>query len=373
MLLSNPFMVDPRVHKEATALVEAGHEVTIIVWDRKEEYSEEETIDGVRVIRIHSKFLRILGHDLFRNPLWWILSYRKAKKVYNNGYKFQVVHCHDLDTLVSGALLKKKYSSFLIFDAHEIFGYMIARTLPKIISKIAFVLEKILLKKVNQIITAEETYNDFYLNQGFSKLTTVLNCKDIVLDSYRKTKNVIFTIIYIGVLNKSRFFPDNIEVIGEIEDVKLIIAGKKENMYEEVKKLSKKFDNIDFIGTISFNEVIPRTLEADVVLCMINPKDINNRIASANKQFEAMVCGKPIICTKGTRSGEITDHEKCGLVVDYTREDLEKAIISLKNNPVLCEKLGRNALNSAIKKYNWGIQKRKLLELYEKLPDKSEI
>jgi len=34
MLLSNPLVVDPRVHKEERALVIRGHDVTVIVWDR---------------------------------------------------------------------------------------------------------------------------------------------------------------------------------------------------------------------------------------------------------------------------------------------------------------------------------------------------
>jgi len=101
---------------------------------------------------------------------------------------------------------------------------------------------------------------------------------------------------------------------------------------------------------------------------MINPNDINNKIATANKQFEAMVCGRPIICTKGTRSGEITRNEDCGLVVDYTKEALSEAIIKLRDSPGLCEKLGRNALKAAINKYNWEIEEKKLIgKVYGKI------
>jgi hypothetical protein len=72
MLLSNPFMVDPRVSREAKSLVDNdGHEVTIIVWDRKGNYPSEDIIDGVRIIRIHnSSLMKCMPNDLFRNPLW---------------------------------------------------------------------------------------------------------------------------------------------------------------------------------------------------------------------------------------------------------------------------------------------------------------
>lgn len=53
-------------------------------------------------------------------------------------------------------------------------------------------------------------------------------------------------------------------------------------------------------------EVIPLTFRADVVLLILDPNDRNNRDSLANKQFEGMVCGQPIICTKGTYSGDLT-------------------------------------------------------------------
>ena len=99
---------------------------------------------------------------------------------------------------------------------------------------------------------------------------------------------------------------------------------------------------------------------------MINPNDINNKIASANKQFEAMVCGRPIICTKETRSGDITEKEKCGLVINYSKDSLRGGIIKLRDDNDLCKKLGENALKTALNKYNWGIEKSKLLKLYKK-------
>jgi len=368
MILSNPFMVDPRVYKEAKSLVNAGHEVNVIVWDRKRDYEPEKTVDGIKIIRIHNEgIMKILPNDLFRNRFWWRRAYKKGLELYKNDFKFDVVHCHDLDTLQSGVYLKKKLGMKLIYDAHEIFGYMIARNLPKFIVNYAFNMEKKLVKNVDFVITAEETYNDYFKSLGCNSIVTILNCKDIIEEKYQHPINEIFTIVYIGILNQSRFFPENLEVIGNMEDVKFIIAGKKENMYDDIEKLSKKYDNIEFLGAIPFHKVIPYTFKANVVLCMINPDDINNRIASANKQFEAMVCGRAIICTKGVRSGEITAKEKCGLVVNYSKDSLREAIVKLRDSPELCEKFGRNALNAAIGKYNWGTELKKLLNLYKKI------
>jgi glycosyltransferase involved in cell wall biosynthesis len=86
-----------------------------------------------------------------------------------------------------------------------------------------------------------------------------------------------------------------------------------------------------------------------------------------NKLFEAMVCGRPIICTKGTYSGELTEVEGIGLAVRYDEQALREAIIRLRDDSDLREKLGRNALKAAIVKYNWQKQEEKLLALYQSL------
>ena len=132
----------------------------------------------------------------------------------------------------------------------------------------------------------------------------------------------------------------------------------------DTENLSKRYDNVIFLGAIPFYKVIPTTMNSDPVLCMIYPNYINNKIASTNKQFEAMVCGRPIICTEGTRSGDITEEEKCGIVLEYNKESLKDAIIKLRDSPEFCKKLGRNSLDAAINKYNWKNEEKKLLNLY---------
>lgn len=367
MLLSNPFMVDPRVYKEAKSLTDNGHKVTVIVWDRKNDYSEHEVVDNVNLIRIHNKgLMKLLPNDLFRNPFWWRIAYKKGLELYKaNQFKFDVVHCHDLDTLWAGVWLKKKLGIKLVYDAHEIFGYMISRNMPKIVVNASFLIEKRLVKNVDHIITVNEPLENYFKSLTHKPITIVMNCKDLINEEYQPPKNDVFTICYIGVLHRSRMFPEIVDIIGSMKGVRFVIAGKKENLYEEVKERCKKYDNVEFLGAIPFNEVIPKTLESDVVVCMVDPNDLNNRIAIANKQFEAMACGRPIICTKKTYSGDMTDELKCGLTIDYDENALRDAIIKLRDSPELCEKFGKNALKAAKEKYNWRSQEKKLIKALE--------
>jgi glycosyltransferase involved in cell wall biosynthesis len=52
---------------------------------------------------------------------WQLRQYRKIPT------GCDVIHCHDLNTLLLGILLKRKYGGKLIYDSHEYYLWMMAR------------------------------------------------------------------------------------------------------------------------------------------------------------------------------------------------------------------------------------------------------
>jgi glycosyltransferase involved in cell wall biosynthesis len=368
MILSNSFIVDPRVYKEAMSLSDAGHTVTVIFWDREGKYAPEQTVKNVRVIGIKTTgLMKLLPHDLFRNPLWWRRAYKKAQDLYRKGDTFDVVHCHDLDTLQAGVWLKRDLNIKLIYDAHEIFGYMIERTMPRFVSKISFIIEKTLIKHVNQIITVNDPLKTFFSKITHHPIDIVMNCGEIITSTYSPPKNSMFTVSYFGILETSRMFPKIMEYLGTIDDIQFLVAGKKARLYNQVEQVSKKYNNIVFLGSIPYNTVIEKTLACNTILCMLDPGEKNNQVGLPNKIFEAMLTGRPVIVTKGLYYSNLVETERCGVSVAYDFEEVKKSIIMLRDNPKLCEELGKNGLNAAIREYNWEKQKKTLLSVYERL------
>ena len=368
MILSNPFMVDPRVHKEAKALVDNGHEVTVIVWDRRQAYKPEDTVDGIKLVRIHNKgLLKLMPNDLFRNPIWWRKANKKGQELYRNGFKFDVVHCHDLDTLQAGVWLKKKLGVKLVYDAHELWGHLIENDVPRFVVKKTFNMEKKLVKNVDQIITVSPPFFEYFTSISDKPVTLVMNCKDLKYKRYQPPENKKFTLVYIGGMKKKRFFPEIIDIMGNLENLQLVLAGKTENLYYQMKEYSKKYHNVKFLGTIPTDEILPLTRSSHATFIIIDPVSKHYQKTLFNKQFEAMVTGRPIIVTKGTFAARMTDELKCGITVEYNKESVKKAIITLSDNPGLCQELGENALKAAQKKYNWEIEKEKLLNVYKEI------
>jgi glycosyltransferase involved in cell wall biosynthesis len=244
---------------------------------------------------------------------------------------------------------------------------MIDKTMPKFVSNFTFLLEKFLIKTVDYIITVNDPLKTYFSKITRNPIDIVMNCGEIVTNTYYPPKNTMFTISYIGVLERSRMFPKILDYIGTIDNIKFMIAGKKEALYNEVEKVSKKYNNIIFLGTIPYTQVIEKTLECNAIFCMFDPTDKNTQVGLPNKIFDAMLTGRPIIVTKGLYYSKFVEIEKCGVSVEYDFEEVKKSIIMLRDNPKRCEELGKNGLNAALHEYNWEKQKKILLSVYKRL------
>jgi glycosyltransferase involved in cell wall biosynthesis len=365
MILSNPLLVDPRVHKEAKTLVEQGHQVTVLVWDRKHQYQPEETVDGIRIVRIHNTgILKVVRNDLFRNPFWWRKAYTKGIAL-NASSPIDIVHCHDLDTLQAGVWLKKKLGVKLIYDAHELWGHLIQGNVPNIVVQKAFTMEKKLVQHVDHIITVSPPFKDYFASICTKPVTLVMNCKDLLYTTYEPPHNKKFTLLYIGGMKTRRFFPEIIDIISSLPNTKLILGGKKEDLYDRMKKYARHIPNIEFKGTIPTEEILPLTQQSDATFIIVDPTSKHYQKTLFNKQFEAMVCGRPIITTKGTYAGTMTEELHCGLTVDYDKASVKKTIKQLQDNPNLCKELGKHAFQAAQEKYNWKNEQQNLIAVYK--------
>ena len=366
MLLSNPFTHDPRVYNEAMSLHKAGHDVTVIGWDRGSQHPEKEIIDGINVVRTRNTgYMGLLPYDIFRLRPWWRQLF-KTGKILHEKSNFDAVHCHDLDTLPAGVQLKKKLGIKLIYDAHEIWGYMVARDIPQWWANHFLRKEEKLAPLADQIITVAEPHESYFKKMGCKKIILVRNSKPLASTDYQAPSNKIFTLIYIGGLNNSRFLLEAIDICKGLENIHFTIAGFG-STESEIKEKARKISNVTFLGKIPMSEVLPLTMKADAIHCVFNPSNKNNQVGPPNKIFEAMATGRPVLATKGIYSGDLVDKYQMGQTVEFNSEDYTKALIRLRDDSQLREKLGRNALEAARGEFNWEVQEARLLNIYKNL------
>lgn len=381
MLRSNPIDPDIRLEKEARALAKAGHDVTLLGWQRFGDAPIEEKRYFYTIQRVKFR-APVEKRVIFYLPVWWTLALLWLLKV-----DWDVVHAADLDTYIPALFAAKFKGKRLIYDIFDFYADMVA--LPSSVRGCVAAFDNSFMKFADAIIVVDPSRLKQIEKEEDSSIHIIYNSPDDIspsltlddaplsfvtddvspstADDIQMEQQVSFRIFYAGVLGRGRDFETVTRVAKDVRGVQIEFAGFGCHA-KHLHSLSEREPHVTFIGTIPYDEVIQRTVRSDLLFALYDPGVPNNRYASPNKLFEAMMCGKPILVSDGTTMAEIVREEGCGLVVPYGNFDaVRHAILTLKNDPALCKRLGENGRRAYETKYNWKIMEERLLEIYEKL------
>lgn len=109
---------------------------------------------------------------------------------------------------------------------------------------------------------------------------------------------------------------------------------------------------------------------AHVALALQQPVGSFLLVSKGNgrKFFTYMQAGLPIIAPNFGEIGLVVKEERCGILVDTTRpEEIAEAITYLLEHPEEAKAMGKRGRRAIEEKYNWEIEKKKLLDAYHNL------
>jgi glycosyltransferase involved in cell wall biosynthesis len=361
MLVSNEVVRDPRVLQEARSLVRRGHRVRIVGWDRFDPSVPDGPIgEGVEIALVRSVgTMRLAPGALFKNPLFWRRALRLALV-----WPADLWWAHDLDTLQAGVWLKRRTGKRLVFDAHELFPQMIWDDYPRRVALAAEKLEAKLLAEVDQVVTVNAALGEYY-GEKRVPVAVVMNCREEVAERYVPPSAPVFTVLYVGTFHRQRFVFELIEAVQRTEGVRLLMGGHK-SLSADVQRTCAASERTVFLGPVPQERVMPLTLESHLVAAMLDPTNVNNKMGTPNKLFEAMAAGRPVLATRGTLSGNIVEGLECGLAIAYSVDACVWAIEKLRDDANLQRAMGERSLRAAKEDYNWPAQEAKLAAVVER-------
>jgi glycosyltransferase involved in cell wall biosynthesis len=372
MLVSNPYRPDPRVEREARALADCGYRVTVICWDRQAELPEREAYTGVDVVRVHNvRSAYAAGwRQLFYLPRFWREANRLALDLSPD-----MVHCHDLDTLYAGRLIKKRLGSKLVYDAHEHYPALMSLYLPTALVRALARWESSLMRHVDAVFTASTVLRDEYTARGIRPVVTLGNYADLtVFNSVSEGEaaavraqlglapDEIF-VTYIGGFSRNRLLLPLIEAATLLPTVRFHLWGDGPQR-SDVEQAATHQPNVHYHGWLPY-EALPGHFRAADIIYYCLRLDYPGAIYNApNTLSQAMAAGRPVIANDVGDLGRIVTETGCGMLLPTVTPVAISQAIDHLNDPGVRRQLGKAGRASAKAAYNWAACKQELYQVY---------
>lgn len=302
--------------------------------------------------------------------------FQKAKALNSDIY-----HLHDPELIPIGVKLKR-LGFKVIFDIHENISCQIKdkEYIPKIfrnsISFIYRIYEKKSLKKFDGLILAENSYYEYYKDLS-NNIEIILNMPDISsLEKFVNKggdKNEIF---YIGGVSVDRgvdVIVDAIKIVkNKYPDIFMHYIGPFDKKIINNLDISSIEKNIKFYGEIPLFEGLSYSLNAKIGISILKP--IDNYLRSySTKIFEYMALGLPVITSDFQLYKDVIEKSNCGICINPLKpKEIARAIEYIIGHPKEAMLMGQNGRRAILKKYNWEVEEKKLLNFYKLFEDNIE-
>jgi len=391
MILDNEFPPDPRVENETYTLSKQGHEVFLYCLNYKYNQRGKEKINGIKIYRKKTpKYFFSLSALAYTFPFYH-LYFKKSIFDFINKNKIEVIHIHDIQIAKSVFMVNKKFNLPIVLDLHEN-RPEIMKHYDHVKSKLGKLLinpsiwkkyESKYIQKANKIIVVTKQAKQYYENTlhiNNNKIHVVPNSvRETFYTNYKLRREIInqyedkFVILYIGATGSRRGLMSIVKslktIIPKIPNIKIIIVGKVKSNSNLIKYVRKfQFDKyVDFVGWQAPSLFPSYIMASDIGVSPLH-KNIHHDTTYANKIFQYLSFGKPIVVSDCKAQEKIVEMYQCGLVFkDRNVIDFSEKILKLHGDKKLYNDSSFNAKKAIKEKLHWGIVSKDLNTLYEQI------
>ncbi len=401
---------NPRVLKEADTFAEAGHDVTVVaVNNHPAQRAEDEHLMSSRKWRLVTVNYRRKGLKEASLWLWSGLRKRVFEKIINPiTFKYGVAEraqgreypellrlaccypadlyiAHHAEALGAAYHAAKKYKAYFTFDAEDFHsGELPDGSDSQQKARIAY-LEAKYLPRCDYITSSSDGIADALAEKyGIRRPEVILNvfpleplpC-DVRENQEPGTRNqepAVKLYWYSQVIGPNRGLEEVIRAAGVISrPCQLHFRGNMLNGFDEVLRRLARESGIEdklFIHPPAHpDELVALASEYDIGLALETGNCKNRLICVTNKIFLYMLAGLAIVATDTPGQMAIMNEAPDSGLLCRTKDpvSLAKAIDSLISDPVKLAKARKAAREAAERRFNWDIEKEKLIRIVEKL------
>lgn len=364
---SNPVAPDPRVEKTARALIHAGFAVTILAWNRTGQRLEPPNLPDVELnhLQIPGKYgsgVQNLGPLLrWQRALFhWLWQHRR---------EYTAIHACDFDTVLPAILMKLLARKIVVYDIFDFYTDHV-RLRSKWVRSALRWLDQQIIQIADAIILVDDSRTVQLRGTHPKRLEIIYNTPEDLpacsTDAPNDNKTQL-RIAYIGMIQMDRGLQHLIALLPTHPEWHVELAGFGGDEAAILKDALVQ-PNLTWHNRVSYQTALEISARSNVLLATYDPAIPNNRLASPNKVFEAMMLSKPVIVAEGTGIDILVQSYQTGITVPYgNTPELEAALERLAKDQTLRQTLGSNGRQLYEIRYTWKEMRSRLAGLYRNL------
>lgn len=366
---------DPRVRREAEALVELGYEVDLVCL-REPGQARRETVGGVRVRRLPFTHRReSAARYLFEYTAFPLLAAAVVAALHLRR-RFDVVQVNTMpDHLVFAAAVPKLLGARVVLDMHEAMPELYISKFgasPRAVRVITAV-ERASAAFADDVLTVSEPHRAVIAGHGVpaGKLRVVMNSADERL--FRPMTNghdpaAGPVLVTHGTLVARYGFQTAIRAMALLRDelpaARLMIIGDGEHagaLRELIAELGVE-DRVELLGRRPLDEVPALLARADIGVV---PNDLDDftDIVVPTKLMEYVAMGLPAVVARSKAVEAYFDAASVAFFAPGDAEDLARAIVALAGDRAAARNMAERARSGFLAEHSWSVNKRAYAEI----------
>jgi len=389
MIFDDEFPPHPRIWNEAFNLMEAGHEVYLYCFDYKGR-PKHETLNNLKIIRSQkSRLIRKLSALAYTTSLYHRIIYKDIAQ-FVKSYGIEIIHVHNI-RVARAVLYASPNVKMKILDLHEnipeiMKSYNHVTSFPGkyfIFPSIWKKWERRFVLDFDKIIVVTEfAKNDLLENYQIDEKKVIVvpnSVQESFYKSIQLNNDIItrfssgFNVLYFGDTGIRRGLETVIraaEVLkNSIPNIQIIIVGSSTSD-DYLKHLTSKLklDNQICFEGFQDEKLLQSYITTSNVCISPLLRNRHHDTTYANKIFQYMALGKPLLVSDCTAQQEIVNRVKCGLIHKAGNiNDFVKKLRWMYENPNKTSEMGLKGQAFIANEFNQKKQSKEMIDFYNNL------
>lgn len=388
-----------RVHDMARALVDAGHQVTVVTElpnhpvgrlaeEDRGKWLERGELEGIDVVRV---WVKTSPTKTFWNRLAFYASYMAMAVLaglFKVSGRFDVIYATSPPLLVglAGAILSVLRATPLVFEVRDPWPAA-AVALGELRNPAAIGaaewIESLCYRRASRIVTVTESWRRFLLGRGVEEEKLTLIPNGASLEHMRPQPETAvelrralglerrFVVLFAGLHGIAQGLDAVLDAAKRLrseKDISFVLLGEgpvKARLEKRARELG--LDNLRFLAQVPRDRVPAFFSMADVALVPLRRVRLLDG-AVPTRLFDAWACGCPAIVAAGGEAKALALQSEGGRSVEpEDAEQMARAVVDLRDHPETRRELAENGLRFVRARCDRTVHARQLIETLEAL------